>query len=119
MTFDERSAGDVTIFDVRGRMTIEDTSDMALVNRVRSLVQEGRGHILLNLEGVPFVDTMGLCNIIQAYVTARRQGGSLKLVHLERHVREVLRITKLLTVFEAFDSEAEAIASFRGAAPSA
>ena len=112
MTIQERTAGNVTVFDVRGRMTIEDTADMALAHQVRARVHEGRTRILLNLDGVPYVDTTGLCNIIQAYITTERQGGALKLLHLARHVRELLTITKLLTVFEAYDSEADAIASF-------
>jgi anti-sigma B factor antagonist len=112
MTIEERTSGDVTIFGVRGRMTIEDASDMALARLVRSRVQDGCSRVLLNLEGVPYVDTTGLCNIVEAYVTTQRQGGWLKLVHLAPHVRELLRITKLLTVLEAYESEAEAIASF-------
>ncbi len=117
MTIDERTSGGVTIFDVRGRMTIEDSGDMALAHRVRSCVQSGRNQVVLNLDGVPYVDTMGLCNIIEAYITTKRQGGALKLLHLARHVREVLAVTKLLTVFEAYDSEADAIASFERRAP--
>ena len=117
MTIDERTSGGVTIFDVRGRLTIEDVGDKALVERVRSCVQSGCNQILLNLEGVVYVDTTGLCNIIEAYVATKRQGGALKLLHLERHVRAVLTITRLLTVFEAYDSEADAIASFGPIAP--
>jgi anti-sigma B factor antagonist len=112
MTIDERTSGGVTIFDVRGRMTIEEASDKALVERVRARVQSGCNQIVLNLEGVPYVDTTGLCNIIEAYIATKRQGGALKLLHLAQHVRTVLTITKLLTVFEAYDSEADAIASF-------
>jgi anti-sigma B factor antagonist len=117
MTIDDRTSGGVTIFDVRGRMTIEEVSDKALVGRVRARVQSGCNQIVLNLDGVPYVDTMGLCNIIEAYVTTKRQGGSLKLLHLARHVRELLVVTKLLSVFEAYDSEADAIASFERGAP--
>jgi anti-sigma B factor antagonist len=117
MTIDERTSGGVTIFDVHGRMTIEDAADMALVDRVRARVHEGSKRILLDLAGVPYVDTTGLCNIIQAYITTQRQGGSLKLLHLVPHVRELLAVTKLLTVFEAYDSEADAIASFGLRAP--
>ena len=118
MTIQERTSGNVTIFDVRGRMTIEDLGDMALAQRVRSRVQDGCSRILLDLEGVPYVDTTGLCNIIEAYITTQRQGGSLKLLLLARHVRELLTVTKLLTVFEAYDSEADAIASFGSTARS-
>jgi anti-sigma B factor antagonist len=117
MTIDERTSGGVTIFDVRGRMTIEDVRDKAVAERVRSRVQSGCNQIVLNLEGVPYVDTTGLCNIIEAYITTQRQGGALKLLHLARHVRTVLTVTRLLTVLEAYDSEADAIASFAPKAP--
>ena len=117
MTIDERTSDGVTIFDVRGRMTIEDVRDKAVAERVRSRVQSGCNRIVLNLEGVPYVDTTGLCNIIEAYITTQRQGGVLKLLHLAPHVRTVLSVTKLLTVFEAYDSEANVIASFGPKAP--
>ena len=112
MTIEERASGGVTILDVRGRMTVEDIQDMLLAEKVRPLLQAGRKQILLNLEGVPYVDTMGLCNVVEAYITTKRQGGSLKLLGLTPHVRELLVITRLLTVFEAYASEADAVASF-------
>ena len=117
MTIEERSSGGVIILDVRGPMTIEVIGDMVLAEKVRPLLQEGHKQILLNLEGVPYLDTMGLCNVVEAYVTTKRQGGSLKLLHLTPHVRELLVITRLLTVFEAYDSEADAVASFGPSAP--
>ena len=112
MTIEERACGDVTVLDVRGRMTIEVLSDMLLADRVRQLLQRGRNQIVLNLEGVPYVDTSGLCNIVEAYITTRRQEGSLKLLRLTAHVRELLVITKLLTIFDVYESEAAAVASF-------
>ena len=117
MTIEERASGSVTILDVRGRMTIEDLKDMLLADRVRPLLQAGRKQILLNLAGVPYVNTMGLCNVVEAYITTKRQGGSLKLLGLTPHVRELLMITRLLTVFEAYASEATAVASFGPSAP--
>lgn len=116
MTIEQRVSGGVTILDVRGRMSIEVLKDMPIAEMVRSLLQEGRRQILLNLEGVPSTDTMGLCNIVEAYVTAQRQGGSLKLLRPTPHVRHLLVITRLLTVFDAYESEAEALASFGPAA---
>ena len=112
MTIDERASGDVTILDVRGRMTIESVRDMMLASSVREQLDKGRTRILLNLEGVPWVDTTGLCNIVEAYVTTTRRGGFLKLLKPEAHVREVLVMTKLSTVMTIFDSEADAVASF-------
>ena len=98
-------------------MTIEDLKDMLLTDRVRQLLQRGRNRIVLNLEGVPYIDTSGVCNIVEAYITTKRQDGSLKLLRLTAHVREMLVITRLLTIFEAYDSEAAAIASFGPTAP--
>ena len=112
MTIEERASGGVTILDVRGRMTFEVLWDMLLAKRVRQLLKEGHKRILLNLEGVPYVDTTGVCNVVEAYVATRRQNGFLKLLHLTPHVREVLTVTRLLSVFEAYDAEADAVASF-------
>jgi len=117
MTIEERASGDVIILGVRGPMTIEVLTDMLLAEKVRRRLQEGHKQILLNLEGVSYVDTTGLCHVVEAYVTTKRQGGSLKLLHLTRYVRELLVITTLLTVFEAYDSEADAVASFGASAP--
>jgi len=98
-------------------MTAEVLPDMFLAEKVRPLLLTGHKQILLSLEGVPYVDTIGLCNIVEAYITTQRQGGALKLLHLTAHVLEMLMITRLLTVLEAYDSEAEAVASFGRSAP--
>jgi anti-sigma B factor antagonist len=112
MPIQERASGVVTILDLDGRLTIETTTDLGLADVVRRLLQAGRKQIVLNLERVPRVDTTGLCAIVEAYVAAKRQDGLVKLLHLSPHVREVLRVTRLLTVFEAFDDEVDAITSF-------
>ena len=116
MTIDERRSGGVTILDVRGRITIEVVADMLLANRVRELLQQGHTQVVLNLEGVPYVDTSGLCNIVQAYITTTRQGGALKLLNPTPHVRELLTVTKLSTVIEVHDSESDAVASCKPSA---
>ena len=112
MTIDQRPSGSAIVLDVDGRMTIETVNDRPLAVQVRRLLQEGQRRILLNLKGVPYVDTMGLRDIVEAYVATRRQGGSLKLLHPTAHVRAVLVTTRLLTILEAYDSESDAIASF-------
>jgi anti-sigma B factor antagonist len=118
MTIEERASGSVMVLDVDGPLTIEALIDMPLTANVRRLLQEGRKQILLNLENVPNVDTTGICNIVEAYVTTRRQGGSLKLLHLTAHVRAVLAVTRLLTILDAYESEADAVASFGSAVSS-
>lgn len=118
MTIEQRTSGGVSILDVRGKMTIEALRDMAIADTARSLVQAGRKQILLNLGGVPYLDTMGLCNIVEAYITTQKHGGAVKLTGLQPHARHLLLITRLLTVFEVYESEEEAIASFGSAMPS-
>jgi anti-sigma B factor antagonist len=112
MTIQERASRGVMILDLDGRLTIETVPEARLADTVRSLLQAGRKQIVLNLACVPRVDTAGLCAIIEAFVTTRRQEGTLKLLNVSAHVREVLRVTRLLTIFEAYDSEADAVASF-------
>ena len=112
MTLEERTSSSVTILDVSGRMTIEVLQNMPLTVKVRKLLQDGRAHILLNLDGVPYLDTTGISDLVGAYVATRRQGGSLKLLHLTSRVRTVLTVTRLLTIIEAYEDEAAAIGSF-------
>jgi anti-sigma B factor antagonist len=100
------------VLDVQGRMTIETVNDRPLAVKVRQLLQEGHRRILLNLMGVPYLDTTGLCGIVEAYVATKRQGGSLKLLHPNAHVRAVLATTRLSTILQVYDSESDAIASF-------
>ena len=112
MTIDERRSGSAIVLDVDGRMTIETVNNKPLTGKVRQLLQEGQRRILLNLEGVPYVDTTGLCDIVESYVATRKQGGSLKLLHPAAHVRAVLATTRLSTILESHDSESDAVASF-------
>jgi anti-sigma B factor antagonist len=112
MTIDERSSGTAMVLDLNGRMTIESVMDKPVTLTVRRLLQAGQTRILLNLKGVPYLDTTGLCDIVEAYVATRRQGAALKLLCPNAHVRAVLTTTRLLTIIEAYDSESSAIASF-------
>ena len=112
MTIDERTSGGVIILAVRGRMTIDDMGNVLVVDKVRQFLRDGQKHVLVDLAAVPYVDTTGLRDIVEAYIASRRQGGSLKLLNLTPRVRHLLVITRLLTVIEAFESEADAVASF-------
>ena len=76
MTIDQRSSGTAIVLDLNGRMTIESVNDRPLTLKVRRLLQAGQRRILLNLKGVPYLDTTGLCDIVEAYVAARRQGAA-------------------------------------------
>ena len=116
MTIRERSVGDVTILDIGGRITLQEGADL-LGDAVRRLVSQGRVHLVLNVQAVPYIDSTALGEIIRAYTTVVRQGGSVKLLHVTARVRELLTMTRLLAVFDAFEGEAEAVASFRGLPP--
>jgi anti-sigma B factor antagonist len=89
--------------------------DELLKDKINSLIHQGQKKLLLNLEGVPYIDSAGLGEIVRTYTTVSRQGGSLKLVNLTKRITDLLSITKLLTVFETFDAEKEAVASFQSA----
>ena len=111
MQISERTVGDVTILDLTGRLILDDGFEplRVIVNRV---IGEGRRKLLLNFAGVTFLDSAGVGLIACKYVTLCRHGGQLKLCNLRLRSQEVLHITKLLTVFEAFASEADALKSF-------
>jgi anti-sigma B factor antagonist len=112
MQIEERAVGDVVVLDLKGRVTLGD-GDELLKDKVNSLVNRGFKKIVLNLAEVPYVDSAGLGEIVRTYTTVSRQGGSLKLLNLTKRISDLLSITKLLTVFETFDSESEAIKSFQ------
>ena len=81
-------------------------------DKINSLILQNRKRILLNLADVPYIDSAGLGEIVRTYTTVSRQGGALKLVNLTKRITDLLSITKLLTVFEAYDSEPEALKGF-------
>jgi anti-sigma B factor antagonist len=114
MQIEERSAGDVTILELKGKMTLGE-GDELLKDKINSLVHQGRHKIVLNLEGVPYLDSAGLGEIVRTYTTISRQGGSMKLLNLTKRISDLLAITKLLTVFETYDNEADAVRSFASA----
>ena len=111
MTISERSVGGVTILDIDGQLTIGAASGH-LRDKVRSVLQQGQKRLVLNLAGVHYVDSGGLGEMVQAYATTKTQGGALKLVNTTKRLHDLLVITKLSTVFDTFDTEAAAIASF-------
>jgi anti-sigma B factor antagonist len=114
MTLSERSVGSVTILDVVGDVKLDEGAGQ-LRDKVRSLLQQGKNHLLVNLGAVPYIDSAGLGELVQAYAVAGRQGGALKLVNATKRLRDLLVITKLATVFEMYDDEAAGLASFNKA----
>ena len=111
MRIEEREVGEVLILDLNGKLTIGE-GDELLKDKINSLIQQGRRKLVLNLAGVPYIDSAGLGEIVRTYTTVSRQGGELKLLNLTKRIQDLLAITKLLTVFETFDSEQEAVQSF-------
>jgi anti-sigma B factor antagonist len=107
----ERQVGDVVILDLHGKILIGEGDD-ALREAVNKLADSGKTKILLNLADVPYVDSAGLGEIVRTYTTVSRKGGKLKLLNLTKKIQDLLSITKLLTVFEAYESEDEAVRSF-------
>lgn len=108
----ERQAGDVTILDLGGSVRMGEGA-VSLRNAIRSLNEQGKKKILLNLGGVKNIDSSGIGELIANYTTISRAGGQLKLLSLTEKIQNLLVITKLLTVFDSFDSEAEALNSFK------
>ena len=108
----ERQAGDVTILDLTGEVRLGDSS-IALRDSVRKLADTGKKKVLLNLAGVKYIDSSGIGELIANYTTVSRQGGQLKLLNLTDRIQNLLVITKLLTVFDSYDDEAEALRSFQ------
>jgi anti-sigma B factor antagonist len=107
----ERTVSEVTVLDLKGKMTLGE-GDELLKDKINSLLSDGKKKLVLNLEGVPYIDSAGLGEIVRTFTTVSRQGGKLKLLNLTKRIEDLLSITKLLTVFETFDSETDAIKSF-------
>ena len=112
MQIAERESGSVTVLDLSGKITLGEDGTL-LKDKLHSLLHQGKKHLLLNLGQVQYVDSAGLGALVSAYTTVTREGGSLKLLNITKKLQDLLSITKLLTVFETFDSEAEAVRSYK------
>jgi len=110
MTIDRRTSNGKTILDLHGKLTIEVTAQVR--KAVADLLEAGRKNILLNLEDVSFMDSSGIGELVRSYHRVMREGGQVRLLNLTKKMRELLAITKLLTIFECYDDEAEALGSF-------
>ena len=111
MTIDERNVGPVTILALSGRLVLDD-GDALLRQRVDDLVGRGRLKIIADLTALDYVDSAGIGVLIAKYLSVRRKGGDLKLLRLSSRTHHALEITHLLTVFETFESEPDAVRSF-------
>jgi anti-sigma B factor antagonist len=109
----ERRVEDVTILDLKGRERMRGVT-IELQKSIRCLADEGKIQILLDLAWIKHIDSIGLGELISSHVVLNEKGGALKLMHMTESVQELMTITKLLTVFDVYDSEPEALASFVG-----
>jgi anti-sigma B factor antagonist len=112
MELEQRVVGDVVVIKVTGDITLDHGGDVLLKDKMQSLLLEGYRNLLLDLGGVLYMDSAGLGQMVQAYVNTRNRGGSLRLLRVTKRLHNLLVVTRLLTVFDAYDSEADALASF-------
>ena len=111
MDLNLRANGKVTILDLQGNLTIG-AAEETLRQRVEQLVTDNQKYLLINLENVPMIDSSGIGSLVKSFTHAKNKGGKLKLLKPTRLARQLLSITGLLSVFETFDDEATAVASF-------
>jgi anti-sigma B factor antagonist len=111
MTITERRVGDVTILDMKGRLVLDD-GDEALRAQLNELINQSRLKAVINMRDVTYIDSCGVGALVEKYVSMRRQGGDVKLLNLTPRSQHVLEIAGLLKIFEAYTTEAAAVASF-------
>lgn len=115
LTAKTRRVGNVAIVDLNGKVTLGENTGI-LRDELRSLLAQGNKNIILNMAGVGYVDSAGLGELVGAYTTATNQGGSVKLLHMQGKMKDLMQVTKLHTIFASFEDEKEAVASFGSAA---
>jgi anti-sigma B factor antagonist len=106
-----RPTGQASVIDLRGKITLGEAAT-SLRETVKSLLAQGVRHIVINLADVSYVDSAGLGELIGIYTTIKNAGGSVKLLHLQKKIKDLLQITRLYTVFDVYDDEAAALTSF-------
>ena len=112
MTITQRQLDDVVMLDLTGRITIGEGT-VILRERIQKMLNAGDRKFLLSLADVDYIDSSGLGELVSSFTKVKNQDGDLKLLQLTRRMRDLMQITKLLTVFDVYDDEAEAINSFR------
>lgn len=113
MQIDQKMAGDVAVITVNGDITLNAGGDVLLKDKVQSLLQQGQKKLVMDLGGVSYVDSAGLGQLVQIHATARNHGGALRLANVTKRLKDLLVVTKLVTVFDSYNSEEEALASFK------
>jgi anti-sigma B factor antagonist len=111
MDIKERVVDGVSVLDISGKIVLGE-GDGQVRDRIKDLLADGQRKILLNLGDVTYIDSAGLGALISSYTTTKREGGNLRLMNLTKRIQDLLAITKLITVFDTYDTEAEALDSF-------
>ena len=109
---EQRTVDEVVVLSIVGDIAMNGAGASLLADRVRSLLQDGHDRLVLDLGHVRYVDSAGLGELVHAFSAVRNRGGAIKLLNLTRRLTDLLVVTRLLTVFDCFDGEAEALASF-------
>ncbi|HWC75958.1 MAG TPA: STAS domain-containing protein [Blastocatellia bacterium] len=112
MDIKERVVDGVSVLDLSGKIVLGE-GDVQVRERIKDLLADGQRRILLNLADVTYIDSAGLGGLISAYTTTKREGGQLKLVNLTKRLQDLLAITKLITVFDTYENESDALATFK------
>jgi anti-sigma B factor antagonist len=112
----ERQVSAVTVLDLAGKLTIDQGAER-LKDKIHSLIEQGRTNVVLNLGDLSYIDSGGLGQLIASYSSLMRATGALKLLHVSKRNHDLLSITRLVTLFDTFDSEDEAVRSFQPLAP--
>jgi anti-sigma B factor antagonist len=107
-----RDVGDVRVLDLEGKITIG-AGDIELRQNIEDSVAAGRKNILLNLKGVSHIDSSGIGEMVGCFTTVARKGGRMKLLNLTQKINDILQVTQLITVFDVYDNEADALNSFK------
>jgi anti-sigma B factor antagonist len=111
VNIEERRIGRVTVLDITGKLTI-DQAAQHLKDKMNSLIAQHRIHVVVNLGNVPYIDSGGLGQLVASYGSVMKAGGAMKLLNVGARNHDLLSITRLVTLFESFDSESEAVRSF-------
>ena len=112
MKMEQRTVNEVVVLSIVGDIAMNGAGASLLADRVRSLLQDGHDRLVLDLGHVRYVDSAGLGELVHAFSAVRNRGGAIKLLNITRRLTDLLVVTRLLTVFDCFDGEAEALASF-------
>jgi len=112
MKMEQRTVDEVVVLSIVGDIAMNGAGASLLADRVRSLLQDGHDRLVLDLGHVRYVDSAGLGELVHAFSAVRNRGGAIKLLNITRRLTDLLVVTRLLTVFDCFDGEAEALASF-------